>query len=81
LSDFSVILLTLYFPQAFDQHLNMVLGEVEESVISREIDEETDEEIVRVCIPHFGECNSIDSLLFIRRPSEMWKCCSFEVMS
>jgi small nuclear ribonucleoprotein (snRNP)-like protein len=36
--------------QAFDQHLNMVIGEVEESVITREIDEETDEEIVKVYI-------------------------------
>ncbi len=36
--------------QAFDQHLNMVLGEVEESVTSREIDEETEEEIVKVRI-------------------------------
>ena len=27
---------------AFDQHLNMVLGDVEETVTSREIDEETD---------------------------------------
>ena len=36
------------FLQAFDQHLNMVLGDVEESVITREVDEETDEEIVRV---------------------------------
>ena len=34
--------------QAFDQHLNMVLGEVEETVTTHEIDEETDEEIVRV---------------------------------
>jgi U6 snRNA-associated Sm-like protein LSm3 len=33
---------------AFDQHLNIVLGDVEESVTSTEIDEETDEEIVRV---------------------------------
>uniref|UniRef100_A0A7S3M171 Sm domain-containing protein n=1 Tax=Spumella elongata TaxID=89044 RepID=A0A7S3M171_9STRA len=32
---------------AFDQHLNMVLGEVEESVTTREIDEETEEEIVK----------------------------------
>ena len=38
---------------AFDQHLNMVLGEVEESVTSKEVDEETEEEIIRVrlCIP------------------------------
>lgn len=36
------------FLQAFDQHLNMVLGEVEESITSREIDEETEEEIIKV---------------------------------
>lgn len=35
---------------AFDQHLNLILGDVEESVTTREIDEETDEEIVRVSI-------------------------------
>ena len=33
---------------AFDQHLNMVLGEVEETVTSKEVDEETEEEIYRV---------------------------------
>ena len=33
--------------QAYDQHLNMILGEVEETVTSTEIDEETDEEIVK----------------------------------
>lgn len=33
---------------AFDQHLNMVLGDVEETVTSKEIDEETEEEIYRV---------------------------------
>lgn len=32
---------------AFDQHLNMVLGEVEETVTSREIDEETEEEMIK----------------------------------
>ena len=30
---------------AFDQHLNMVLGQVEETVTVREVDEETDEEV------------------------------------
>lgn len=35
---------------AFDQHLNLILGDVEESVTTREIDEDTDEEIVRVRI-------------------------------
>ena len=33
--------------QAYDQHLNMILGEVEETVTSTELDEETDEEIVK----------------------------------
>jgi U6 snRNA-associated Sm-like protein LSm3 len=34
--------------QAFDQHLNMVLGDVEETITVAEIDEETDEEIIKV---------------------------------
>jgi U6 snRNA-associated Sm-like protein LSm3 len=38
--------------QAFDQHLNMVLGDCEEIVTTHEIDEETDEEIVRVSFFH-----------------------------
>lgn len=32
---------------AFDQHLNMILSDVEEIVTTHEIDEETDEEIVK----------------------------------
>jgi len=32
---------------AYDQHLNMVLGNVEETVTTREINEETTEEIVK----------------------------------
>jgi U6 snRNA-associated Sm-like protein LSm3 len=32
---------------AYDQHLNMILGEVEETVTTMEVDEETDEEIVK----------------------------------
>jgi hypothetical protein len=34
--------------QAYDQHLNMILGDVEEIVTTVEIDDETYEEIVRV---------------------------------
>ncbi|CAD5172230.1 unnamed protein product, partial [Musa acuminata subsp. malaccensis] len=33
---------------AYDQHLNMILGDVEEIITSVEIDDETYEEIVRV---------------------------------
>lgn len=42
--------------QAYDQHLNMILGEVEETITTIEIDDETYEEIVKVCsrdpVPH-----------------------------
>lgn len=34
--------------QAFDQHLNMVLGDAEETITTTEVDEETGEELVRV---------------------------------
>lgn len=34
--------------QAYDQHLNMVLGEVEETITSTEVDDETYEEIIKV---------------------------------
>mmetsp|Transcript_25026 Transcript_25026/g.54557 ORF Transcript_25026/g.54557 Transcript_25026/m.54557 type:complete len:90 (-) Transcript_25026:75-344(-) len=44
---------------AFDQHLNMVLGEVEETVTSFEVDEETDEEIVKKATRQVG-------MLFVR---------------
>lgn len=33
--------------QAYDQHLNMILSDVEETITSKEIDEETEEEIVK----------------------------------
>lgn len=33
--------------QAYDQHLNLILGDVEETVTTTEMDEETDEEIVK----------------------------------
>lgn len=55
--------------QAFDRHLNMILGEVEETVTQREVDEETEEEIIkvrvegylsRVAIPFLrGECSML----------------------
>ena len=34
--------------QAYDQHLNMILGQVEETITTVEIDDETYEEIVKV---------------------------------
>lgn len=45
--------------QAYDQHLNMVLGDVEETVTTHEIDEETDEEIVKKATRSVG-------MLFVR---------------
>jgi U6 snRNA-associated Sm-like protein LSm3 len=32
---------------AFDQHMNLMLGEVEETITTRQVDEETEEEIVK----------------------------------
>ena len=37
----------LVLHQAYDQHLNMVLGDVEETITTIDIDEETFEEIVK----------------------------------
>ena len=34
--------------KSYDQHLNMILGDVEETVTSVEIDEETYEEVYKV---------------------------------
>lgn len=45
--------------QAYDQHLNMILGDVEETVTSTEVDEETDEEIVKTSKREIG-------MLFVR---------------
>lgn len=36
--------------QAYDQHLNMILGDVEETITSVEIDDETYEEIIKVSV-------------------------------
>lgn len=44
---------------AYDQHLNMILGDVEETVTTNEIDEETDEEIVKKATRKVG-------MLFVR---------------
>lgn len=43
-------------PQAFDRHLNMILGDVEETVTTPEVDEETEEEIIRVRFCGFRVC-------------------------
>jgi len=38
---------SLFFSQAYDEHLNMVLEDVEETVTTTEVDPETDEEMVK----------------------------------
>lgn len=43
-----VCVLLRFGTQSYDQHLNMVLGDVEETVTTVEVDEDTYEEIVRV---------------------------------
>lgn len=47
-NSFINIVITWKLSQAYDQHLNMILGDVEEIVTTVEIDDETYEEIVRV---------------------------------
>lgn len=47
------------FGQAYDQHLNMILGDVEETVTTTEVDPETDEEIVKKAVRRVG-------MLFVR---------------
>jgi len=47
------------FLKAYDQHLNMILGDVEETVTSNEIDPETEEEIVKKATRKVG-------MLFVR---------------
>ena len=42
--------------QAYDQHLNMILGEVEETITTVEIDDETYEEIIKV---HHSPCSCV----------------------
>lgn len=37
--------------QAYDQHLNMVLGDVEETITTTDVDDETLEEIIKVRAP------------------------------
>jgi hypothetical protein len=64
--------------QAFDQHLNMVLGDCEEIVTTHEIDQETDEEIVRVSDYH--SFFSTDLTLIGRPPKDRLICCLFVVM-
>jgi len=44
---------------AYDQHLNMVLGDVEETITIGEIDEETDEELIKKTKRHV-------EMLFVR---------------
>lgn len=44
----SMMLCVCAMLQAYDQHLNMILGDVEETVTMVEIDEETYEEIYKV---------------------------------
>lgn len=44
---FSLLVVNRPRPQAFDQHMNMVLGDVTETITSIETDEETFEQIVR----------------------------------
>ena len=45
---------------AYDQHMNLVLGDVEETVTTQEVDEDTNEEIIRVTFYPVGACVSYE---------------------
>ena len=47
ISRFYYIYDLILLKKAYDQHLNLILGEVEETVTTTEIDDETDEEIIK----------------------------------
>lgn len=48
------------FFKSYDQHLNMVLGDVEETVTTVEVDEDTYEEIVSVSAGwSWGSCRKV----------------------
>lgn len=46
----AVINRSIFCLQAFDQHLNMIISEVEETITTVEIDEETFEELFKVSL-------------------------------
>lgn len=60
-------------PQAYDQHLNMVLSDVEEIITSVEVDEETNEELIKTTKREFG-CLFVrgDGSVLIRASSTLW---------
>lgn len=54
-NDASATLTPFVLCQAYDQHLNMVLGDVEETVTTVETAEETQEEIIKVLYISFND--------------------------
>lgn len=53
--------------QAYDQHLNMILGDVEETITTVEIDDETYEEIIKVLLGRrsdWGEGCKVGAMFF-----------------
>ena len=72
----------LYTCQAYDHHLNIVLGEVEEIVTTVELDEETFEEIYKVnkCYLCWKWSQDDLHLFFLRQLNETFQCCLSEAM-
>lgn len=73
------IFLGVCVSQAYDQHLNMILGDVEETVTTVEIDEETYEELYKV--QHgVSPCYSLLSaywaatVVVLQAPQQVWTC-------
>lgn len=70
------------FSQAFDQHLNMILGDVEETITTIEIGEETYEQIYRV-IARMSCCFSFNYSLFyfFSQQNDKYQCYLYVVMA
>ena len=59
--------------QAYDQHLNMILGEVEETLTTVEIDDETYEEIIKVR-PHGTAVTGAHAFLLLQLDIWLFPC-------
>ena len=65
-SQFNFLIFKLLNSKSYDQHLNMILGEVEETVTSVEIDEETYEEVYKARFYFVVVVVVLNRILFLR---------------
>jgi hypothetical protein len=73
--------------QAYDQHLNMILGEVEETITTVEVDDETYEEIIKVSIIRkwcltaiCGKMCGCNAPMLITPAAEQWRALFYQIL-